>query len=361
MGKKRRAKTAAAGRKTAAKSAESSTKAGVGKAKRRPAKKTAPSAVGGAKKRGSKRDRQRLAHAAGYTGRRETVQEIIATGIDVNFVDEDWRSTPLIGATTSGRVDVMEDLIRAGADVNFKDSRGATALFYAQPDSEAARLLKKHGAVAVAPEEDKLEEWEKPTERRRGVISFAGNHQAMLVRGDVGDVARAYAELRNATTWIEDIRGLEVELPAVCFVVFRHRGHVWTEIDGRPVEDFTVMAAESNRRPRDTRALSARLDTQAIDFAVSDTAGYYGYKLFEGGELIEKLECCEENEFASKRGRKEPKWRDVEEFIDAFFREQDAWVSGSGFATFAGYGHQTGDRVELRRPDEVERFDFIAW
>ncbi len=291
-------------------------------------RKKKPQAGGVKKKRGSKRDRRRLANAAVYSRRRETVQKIIAGGIDVDFIDEDWETSPLIGASRSGRIAIMKDLIRAGADVNFTDGKGATALYYTQPDSEAAKLLKEYGAIVLEPDEDKLDEWEKPTEKRRGVISFERYGWTMLVRGGVAEVAEAYAELRQARVWIEDIDNSEVETAVPAFVVFRHRGHTWTAIDFWDGGDFAVMSAEFRRRPRDLETLSARLDTPAIEFSMDDTSGYYGYRFFDGGELIEKLEYVDQVDFVSQRGRDAPKPGNVEEFIDAFFREQDAWFSG---------------------------------
>lgn len=309
------------------------------------------------KRKGTIKERQGLLRAASR-GNRTIVQELIASRLDVNFCEV---VSPLICAVEKGSTRIVGDLIAAGADVNLRDERGLTALDHASSDN-MAELLRNHGGIHGELDESKLEEWEKPIEKRRGVIAFESDYGALLILGNVADVARSYAELRKAKVWIEDIDNKDIELTKICFCVFRYRGHCWTELVGRPI-DFTApeRAIESNRESRDLRTLSARLNTQAIEFRYSDTAGWLSYTVFDAGEVVEKLVDFEGDlQFTSKLGNQEPDIKDTYQYTETFIRERDAWISGTGFGSFAGYGAEEQPTITIRRPEEVERIDFVS-
>lgn len=82
----------------------------------------------------------------------EGINEVLDSGIDVNFKDIDSR-TPLHVASCQGLPDVVELLLQRGAQVDSKDRWGSTpladAIYYKNQD--VIKLLEKHGAKPQVP------------------------------------------------------------------------------------------------------------------------------------------------------------------------------------------------------------------
>lgn len=74
------------------------------------------------------------------------LQRLIATGMDVNQGDYDYR-TALHLAAAEGHLDAVELLLRHGAEVNPKDRWGGTPMTDAKRGNhqEVINLLKQHG------------------------------------------------------------------------------------------------------------------------------------------------------------------------------------------------------------------------
>lgn len=66
--------------------------------------------------------------AAAFEGDIVSVKELLATGADVDVLDEDYDSTALSQAVANGNREIVDVLINAGADVNKKSRMGHTAL-----------------------------------------------------------------------------------------------------------------------------------------------------------------------------------------------------------------------------------------
>ena len=66
--------------------------------------------------------------AAAVNGDVDEVKSLLATGTDVDTIDEDYDSTALSQAVANGNLEVVDVLINAGADVNLKNHSGHTAL-----------------------------------------------------------------------------------------------------------------------------------------------------------------------------------------------------------------------------------------
>ena len=93
-------------------------------------------------------------HWAARVGHKEVAELLIATGADVNAIDQlgrtgwaAWHVTPLHEAAWWGRKEIAELLITAGADVNAQVNDGRTPLEMAisQNKPKTADLLRKHG------------------------------------------------------------------------------------------------------------------------------------------------------------------------------------------------------------------------
>ncbi len=69
------------------------------------------------------------------------VKELLATGAEVDAVDEEFDSTALAQAVASGNREIVTILLNAGADVNVKNKHGRTALMYAA-DRTSAEIIR---------------------------------------------------------------------------------------------------------------------------------------------------------------------------------------------------------------------------
>ena len=83
---------------------------------------------------------------AAKEGNIEAVKQHLATGTDVNAIDDDW--TPFKYAAHEGHKEITELLIAAYTDVNAKDNRSGTPLHFAasQGWKESPELLITAGA-----------------------------------------------------------------------------------------------------------------------------------------------------------------------------------------------------------------------
>ena len=70
---------------------------------------------------------------------------LVAGGTSPNVKDDDVGSGPDAGPLFAD-APCVEQLLKRGADPNQADSAGATALLWAMPDIDKARVLLKHGA-----------------------------------------------------------------------------------------------------------------------------------------------------------------------------------------------------------------------
>ncbi|MDX2244878.1 MAG: hypothetical protein NW224_29740 [Leptolyngbyaceae cyanobacterium bins.302] len=143
----------------------------------------------------------------------------------------------------------------------------------------------------------------------RGVCTFEYDGTTLFVKADVEAVARSLSEERNASCWQQNVVGQEVELAEQCFFIFRFNQHTWTTVIARDhsVVDFATgkeakqlsreifqqkveQARSLELNEEDARLLSMRLKTRTIYYGVSDTACALSYRIYENGELLEKLE-----------------------------------------------------------------------
>ena len=77
------------------------------------------------------------------------VQQILASGFDVNAKITGSKSTPLIVAAAHPKgTEIIKLLIAAGADLNYRNSKGKSALSYAKDSKKSSviNLLKEAGA-----------------------------------------------------------------------------------------------------------------------------------------------------------------------------------------------------------------------
>jgi len=81
-------------------------------------------------------------HLAAWKGRKETTEQLIAAGADLEAKDQEGL-TPLYLAAQGGHKEIAELLIDNGADVNAKDMNGMTPLLYVPVDGhkEIVELL----------------------------------------------------------------------------------------------------------------------------------------------------------------------------------------------------------------------------
>jgi len=94
---------------------------------------------------------------AALNGNIKRIEELLAQGVDINFTDPEYGSTPLMFAAersnTSSSLETVKFLLDNGADINFQNSKnGHTALFYTSAHTndysslDTVKLLLDRGA-----------------------------------------------------------------------------------------------------------------------------------------------------------------------------------------------------------------------
>lgn len=220
----------------------------------------------------------------------------------------------------------------------------------------------------------------------RGVCSFDYNGTTIFVRDNIEAVARSLSGERHASRWQQNVVGQEIELAEQCFFVFQLNGHTWTSIIARDHLCIDLLTNEEARQlsrekfqqrmeqarslelnEEDARLLSMHLKTRTIYYGISDTACALGYRIYENGELLEKLETdggYEILEWAStiRDVNAEHIGKNVEEWVDQLFCEHDALEPSMNFMHWVGYVmHRPGHKITPRDPESnFERVDFVA-
>ena len=82
---------------------------------------------------------------AAFNGKLECVQQLLASGVDVNAVDYQGKSS-LMRAAYAGHIECAEVLLAAGADVNAVDKDGKNALMHTAGRPRMVKLLTDAGA-----------------------------------------------------------------------------------------------------------------------------------------------------------------------------------------------------------------------
>ena len=218
------------------------------------------------------------------------------------------------------------------------------------------------------------DEWvNKPWPTLRGIRTIDYNNSLVLARAPVEDVARAFAP--EAVAWERDVLGRDVTVGREGLFVFRLRGHAWTEVLWGP-----SLLPPSPLGRGWQQALSRRLGTRVIYYAVTDTCGATGYEFFDAGELLEAFDAEE---------GKQPRFHSRVRHIGAdeitrmwhvthqFFVNQDAFEPGIEFPYFFNRGQpRPGDRALVQNPGfglvvgagpvavsipDVERVDYVVF
>ena len=194
-----------------------------------------------------------------------------------------------------------------------------------------------------------------PVSELRGVASFDTNEILVLVLAPVGAVAEAFQKLRKAKTWTQNVGEKTVTVADPSFLVYRLKGHPWTIVD-------RYHGHGARLQPEDAQALSKTLQTKAIFYGNSDTAGVTQYDLFENGKRLEHFVDYEGIEFESVVRDVQPPEDDVYEFVEAFMREQDAFAPGITTYMGGGWRVKEGEEVALDflAAEWVERADWVA-
>ncbi len=300
---------------------------------------------------------------------KEIVETLLTEGADSNLTYDG--NCPLIEAAKKGNIELVEMLLNAGAnphitDSNDKDWEGDTALDHAQIShhKEIVELLRKKGK---RKRQQPISEW-------RGLVSNNLNDRLILVKANVEQVAAAFCEVRNASIWLKNAFEKEVELTNLCYKVFQFTGHQWTNI-----HETNCWSWKDSLDTEDAKELSKKLQTQAIYYGVSDTAGVIYYELFESGELIELFDdgsdCTfpEEKQnpeqvvygnqfkFYSKQRQIDAKTiKNVFDFVDEFFKSQNAYVPAFGNSgRICGTGQSRILSIVGLDPEDL-RLDYVA-
>jgi hypothetical protein len=212
---------------------------------------------------------------------------------------------------------------------------------------------------------------ETPLENRRGFETTDYNNSLVLIRASIDEVGNALAD--RTERWEQNVLGKEIIVNEQGAFIFRLRGHNWTEV---VIEPFPAGPWEQE--------LSSRLATSVISYAVSDTTGSIGYRLYEKGELLEQLDATDngsggpdnDTRFSSRlRSLKRGDMKDIWRFTEKFLVDQDAFEPGINFTYFLGrQRYRPGDRLMVGNPGftlvtgqqsvvsipPIERVDYLA-
>ena len=223
----------------------------------------------------------------------DIVTVLIEAGADINLGRGGSNNhTPLMEAAYGGHIEIVQMLIKARADVNIHTDYGITAIYQAQRkgNPEIIKLLRDSGARNYH---------EIPVSQWRGIDSIDLNDHCVIVKASVEEVSQALYQILNANICQKDVFEKEIEMTDICFTIFQFPGHIWTAIrdqnitisyDSKKIDSETFRKQWQNRiNEKDAKAISEILQTKAIDFGCSDTAGAVGYSFFDCGELVEEF------------------------------------------------------------------------
>jgi hypothetical protein len=296
--------------------------------------------------------------AAAEQGHVLIVRALLAAGANVNQRDDSPGFTPLMRAASYGHIEVVVMLIDTGADVNATlDECPLNPLTYAQEGGheEIVKLLREAGARNVAGAELK---------KQRGAIPFDRNLSLLLAKAPVNKVAQAFRSAFNVEVWHKNVLCKEVTIVDPSFLIFQLSGHKWTNVLGLSTDSFYWF------KPDKANRLSKTLEGPVIYFGVSDTAEAVAYSLFDNGKLVEELDFSEVvfsdlgdtkgHKFVSKlRKTKANEIKNVEAFVDDFFRDQDALVPPVGRSSY-NIGEKVVIDIAGLDPEDVARMDFVG-
>ncbi len=319
------------------------------------------------------------------------VRALLRAGADPNALDREY-GTPLIIAARGGSLPVVRMLVNAGADVNLRHPCGwspleRAVLYPGYP--QVVRLLLQHGADPAARDPDGTtvreiaergaesggkrlleirrmirETRNRPRrralrtrvlpERKSGARSpvwakrpatetapTGGNHftdlmlagqaewAVLAVKAPPEDVARAFAKLRPGVRWYKEVqlkRAQRFERVSSLCALLRPKANPWTVVL-RSV--YHISSAEIVGVPKEAKALSGRLSTEAVAYLCESTANSVRYELYIKSRLKELAEW--ENggalsRFSSSLGLKPPQQPVGLEFADQFFRRHGIYL-----------------------------------
>ena len=207
-----------------------------------------------------------------------------------------------------------------------------------------------------------------PIEQCRGIEHIDLNDRLLLVQASVEQVGQACTQMLSINRWERDVYGCELELiNQNCFLVFQLRNHPWTLI-----QSFSFLPHEFLFEDEHVQSISLSLNVKVISYLVSDTGGYIGYQLYQGGESIERFyyEGGGYDEDRAFPGMYQFQSRlrllKAEEIINpyrftyAFVCEQDAYIPAISWNT----GFKVGQKVTLQLQgleyDDFERMDYLV-
>jgi ankyrin repeat protein len=287
-------------------------------------------------------------------GQIEGTRALIEAGADVNTPDGVVPRTPLSVAVESGRLDIVRLLLDSGADPK-RDVHGISALDCAFDKPEIGALLKARGAAKKTGG--------VPLAELRGILSLDVDELWLAVRAEVAEAASAFAAIRKAKAVHENIYGRPITVARRGFVAFRLCGHGWTLIVTWG-DDQSRPSTKHWLAPDDAKAISKRLATRAVFFAVSDTGGGLTYNLFEHGKLCEKFETGEDDELvfeSSLRKLTQRQLRSKEKVLNSIFADLGVLIYSMGNVQISEAVPGRSTPLYLPGLDDVvvERLDYI--
>ncbi len=145
----------------------------------------------------------------------EAVKKHLATGTDVNLMDEEYGAIPLHRAAGGGHKEVVALLITKGADVNIKDVDSETPLDWAESEEhkETADILRKHGGKTgeeLEPSEANTEAslGESPMEVQAEATGFDVSDISIFLAADAGNIGAVKKHLASG----ENVNSQDPEL-----------------------------------------------------------------------------------------------------------------------------------------------------
>jgi hypothetical protein len=176
--------------------------------------------------------------------------------------------------------------------------------------------------------------------KMRGVPTFDLEESVLLVRASCDQVAEALKKRKKLKKRIRNAAGKTITIAGDCYFVYQLRGHPWVI-----VSVFWGGCAGQD----DGKGLSKALATRAIYFGNSDTSCVTQYEVYENGNQVEYFDDFNGIKFHSKLRDVAPPedGPDVYDFVDAFIREQDAFIPYHSALLFEGWRYKRGDTIKL--------------